>query len=75
MTSFWENFKVDGQDMRMYASVPSGSGPFPAIVVAQHGGGVDQFIQSILRIHQMIIFADNFNFFLPPGKTALGLGR
>jgi len=47
MTSFWENLKVDGQDMRMYASVPSGSGPFPAIVVAQHGGGVDTFIQSI----------------------------
>jgi carboxymethylenebutenolidase len=47
MPSFWENLKVDGQDMRMYASVPRGSGPFPAIVVAQHGGGVDTFIQSI----------------------------
>jgi len=47
MPSFWENLKVSGQDMRMYASVPRGSGPFPAIVVAQHGGGVDKFIQSI----------------------------
>jgi carboxymethylenebutenolidase len=47
MPSFWENLKVDGQDMRMYTSVPRGSGPFPAIVVAQHGGGVDTFIQSI----------------------------
>ena len=33
--------------MDLYASVPSGSGPFPAIVVSQHGGGVDQFIQTI----------------------------
>ena len=47
MPSFWENIQVDGQDMDMYASVPSGSGPFSAIVVSQHGGGVDQFIQTI----------------------------
>ena len=45
MPSFWEKLQVDGQEMEVYASVPSGSGPFPAIVVAQHGGGVDQFIQ------------------------------
>jgi carboxymethylenebutenolidase len=42
-----ETIKVGGQDMQMYASVPRGSGPFPAIVVAQHGGGVDQFIQTM----------------------------
>ncbi len=47
MPSFWENIQVDGQDMDMYASVPSGSGPFSAIVVSQHGGGVDRFIQTI----------------------------
>jgi carboxymethylenebutenolidase len=47
MPSFWENIQVDGQDMEMYASVPSGSGPFSAIVVSQHGGGVDRFIQTI----------------------------
>lgn len=45
MASFWETVKVDGQDMDIYASVPSGSGPFPAVVVSQHGGGVDKFIQ------------------------------
>ncbi len=47
MPSFWEKVQVDGQDMDLYASVPSGSGPFPAVVVAMHGGGVDRFIQTI----------------------------
>ena len=47
MPSFWEKVQVDGNDMDMYASVPSGSGPFSAIVVSQHGGGVDRFIQTI----------------------------
>ena len=47
MPSFWEKIQVDGQDMDLYASVPSGSGPFSAIVVSQHGGGVDRFIQTI----------------------------
>jgi hypothetical protein len=47
MPSFWEKLQVDGQEMEGYASVPSGSGPFPAIVVAQHGGGVDKFIQTM----------------------------
>ncbi len=47
MPSFWEKIQVAGNDMDMYASVPSGSGPFSAIVVSQHGGGVDRFIQTI----------------------------
>jgi carboxymethylenebutenolidase len=47
MPSFWEKLQVDGQEMDLYASVPSGSGPFPAVVVSQHGSGVDQFIQTI----------------------------
>ena len=47
MPSFWEKIQVDGQDMNLYASLPGGSGPFPAVVIAQHAGGVDKFIQSI----------------------------
>jgi carboxymethylenebutenolidase len=43
MPSFWENTKVDGEEMGMYVSVPGGSGPFPAVVVIHHGAGVDQF--------------------------------
>ena len=27
----------------MYASIPSGSGPHPAVVIAFHVGGVDEF--------------------------------
>ena len=33
--------------MDVYVSVPDGSGPFPAVVVAQHASGVDKFIQDI----------------------------
>ena len=49
MASFWETVQVDGQDMDVYASVPGGQGqgPFPAVIVSQHGGGVDKFIQEM----------------------------
>ena len=49
MASFWESTKVDGQDVRLYVSAPDGAGPFPAVVVIQHQGGVDDFIQDITR--------------------------
>ena len=34
MASFWETIQVDGEDMHVYASVPSGrgGGPFPAVI-------------------------------------------
>ena len=51
MASFWEKIDVDGVEMDMYASVPSSSAgfsaPYPAVVVAQHATGVDEFIQEI----------------------------
>ena len=47
MPSFWESVEVDGRQMDLYASVPSGSGPFPAIVVAHPASGVGEFTQSI----------------------------
>ncbi len=47
MAASWETIKVDGSDMRMYLSIPDGSGPFPAVVVSQHGPGVNEFIQDI----------------------------
>jgi carboxymethylenebutenolidase len=49
MASFWESIKVDGADMRLYVSVPSGTGPFPAVVVIQHQGGVDDFIEEMTQ--------------------------
>ena len=51
MPGFWETVTVNGHDMPMYASVPSGSAgfaaPYPAVLVAQHATGVDAFIQDI----------------------------
>ena len=45
VVSSTETVKVDGQDMDIYLSMPDGPGPFPAILVSQHTGGVDQFIR------------------------------
>ena len=45
MSSRWDNVKVNGDTMRCYVSVPEGSGPFPAVVVIQHAGGVDEFVR------------------------------
>ncbi len=47
MPSFTESIKVGNQDMELYVSLPDDAGPFPAVVVAQHGGGVDRFIRTM----------------------------
>ena len=49
MAASWETIKVDGSDMRMYLSVPESAGPFPAVLVGQHGPGVNEFIQDIVN--------------------------
>src|SRR5919199_3613989 len=49
MASFWESVKVDGEAMRLYVGVPDGTGPFPAVVVIQHQGGVDDFIEEMTQ--------------------------
>jgi carboxymethylenebutenolidase len=46
MPERWDTLEVDG-DMRCYVAIPAGAGPFRAVVVAQHAGGVDQFIQTM----------------------------
>lgn len=43
-----ETIKVDDQDMTLYGNLPSGSGPFAAIVVIQHAGGVDTFVRAMV---------------------------
>lgn len=40
-----QTVQVDGQEMDTYFSLPGGPGLFPAILVCQHAGGVDQFIR------------------------------
>ena len=47
MPSFTEKIQVNGQEMDLYASVPSGTGPFPAVVIAFHIGGIDPFEQAM----------------------------
>jgi carboxymethylenebutenolidase len=47
--SSWQEVECDGSMMRMHVSVPEGGGTFPALVVAQHLGGVDEFIQSMTQ--------------------------
>ena len=51
MTNFWETVAVGAQNMPLYASLPataSAAAPGPAVVVAQHATGVDEFIQDNL---------------------------
>ena len=48
MPSLTESIKVGNQDMALYVAVPSGTGPFPAIVVIQHGNGVDTFVRTMV---------------------------
>jgi len=33
--------------MRCYVAEPTGSGPFPIVIVIQHAGGVDEFVRSM----------------------------
>jgi carboxymethylenebutenolidase len=47
--SNWQQVESDGSLMRMHVSAPEGAGPFPAIVVVQHQGGVDEFMQTMTR--------------------------
>ena len=47
MPSFSETIPSGDRQMEVYSSVPSGSGPFPAILVIHHGTGVDQFVRDI----------------------------
>lgn len=45
MAADWQNVKADDSDMRVYVSVPEGSGKVPAIVIVQGQTGVDDFLQ------------------------------
>lgn len=47
--SGWQQVECGESRMRLHVSLPEGSGPFPAVVVAQHQGGVDDFIQAMAK--------------------------
>jgi len=46
MQTRWDEVQSDGKSMRSYVSVPDAT-PAPAVVVIQHAGGVDAFVQSM----------------------------
>jgi len=76
MASSWENTTVDGQEMNMYVSTPSGSGPSPAVVVIHHASGVDPFTRSIvdrLAEEGYVALAPNLYHRLPGGTPTQGL--
>ena len=41
----WDRIEVDGSPMRLYMGMPSLGRAFPAVIVIQHGPGVDRFIE------------------------------
>jgi carboxymethylenebutenolidase len=47
MPGRWDTLTVDGAEMRCYVTTPNGAGPHPAVVVIQHAGGVDDFVQTM----------------------------
>ena len=47
MAGRWDTVTVDDGAMRCYLTTPAGSGPFGAVVVIQHAGGADAFVQSM----------------------------
>lgn len=49
MSSLWEQTKVDDSLMKIFLGLPEGSGPFPAVVVIQPQGGVDEFVEEMTQ--------------------------
>jgi carboxymethylenebutenolidase len=45
MGSSWESARVDGSEMPLYLSMPSGSAPVPGIVVVHGQSGLESFIK------------------------------
>ena len=41
----WDRIDVDGSPMRLHVGTPSLGRAFPAVIVIQHGPGVDKFIE------------------------------
>jgi carboxymethylenebutenolidase len=49
MQTSMEKIIVDGSDMDVYLAVPSGAGPFPALVVMQTQYGLEDFLKEATR--------------------------
>jgi carboxymethylenebutenolidase len=81
MSICWETIEVDGTAMQAYVARPEMSGAHPGVVVAQHGSGVDEFVQDV--VHQLhragyAAIAPDLYHRQPPGldsMTRIGLLR
>jgi len=62
----WDTLTVNGQPMRVYIGVPEGAPRRVGILVAQHGPGVDGFIQDVVNrlFRQGYVAAHAFQNFL-----------
>jgi carboxymethylenebutenolidase len=49
MESNWQEIESDNSVMRLHVSMPAETGPFPGMVVIQHQGGVDEFVQQMTQ--------------------------
>lgn len=47
--SNWQETQSDGNPTPLYVSAPASAGPFPALVLMQHQGGIDNFIQQMTQ--------------------------
>ncbi len=48
MNTLTATIPADNSAMAMYTAWPMGDGPFPAVVVIMHAGGVDTFVQAMV---------------------------
>lgn len=48
MPARWDSVTVDGSEMRCYVSEPAAEAPSPGLIVTQHAGGVDDFVQAMV---------------------------
>lgn len=75
----WDTVRVDGAPMRVYLDVPARGGTLPAVIVAQHGPGVDKFIEDRvekLAQHGYLAAAPDLYHRQPPdGDMATRIGR
>ncbi|MBI1848376.1 MAG: dienelactone hydrolase family protein [Candidatus Rokubacteria bacterium] len=75
----WETITVDGQLMRVYLDAPAGARRAPAVVVIQHGPGVDRFIHDRverLAAHGYVAAAPDLYHRQPPdGDMLTRIGR
>ncbi|MBI3043674.1 MAG: dienelactone hydrolase family protein [Betaproteobacteria bacterium] len=76
----WDTLAVDGKPMRVYIGVPDGAPRRVGILVAQHGPGVDGFIQDVVnRLFRQGYVAAAPELFhrqpaqIPEGTTRVGL--